>query len=53
MPPARGYWDTTSPKTRATRNCPAPTMKIHQIAGGPPSERLYANSEYTPTKGER
>src|SRR3954454_2019558 len=52
MPPASGNWETTSPKTSATRNCPDPTMKIHQIAGGPPSERLNANSEYTPTKGE-
>ncbi len=31
MPPAIGYWETTSPKTSATSSWPAPTMKIQKI----------------------
>ena len=53
MPPAIGYCETTSPNTSATMNWPTPTITIHHIAGGPPIDRLYANSEYTPTSGDR
>ena len=53
MPPAIGYWETTSPKTSATRSCPVPTMTSQKIEGGPPVLNARAKSEYTPTSGER
>ena len=53
MPPWIGYCDTTSPNTSETSSWPAPTMTIHQIEGGPPTVSASANSEYTPTRGER
>jgi hypothetical protein len=52
-PPEMGNWETTSQNVRQTTNCPRAARKYHQIIGGPPAVMPSANTEYTPTTGDK